>query len=98
VYNAFGNRETYSSDALAMTTGWTIRARFPAAAKYISISISSRTYLGPNQYPIEWVLRAITSGVKRLGCEAVHSCLYSAEVKNDGAIPSRLHIFLWRGT
>jgi hypothetical protein len=43
----------------------------------------SRLALGPNEPPIQWVLRALTLGVKRPGCETVHSPLSSAEVKES---------------
>jgi hypothetical protein len=45
-------------------------------------SMSSRLALGPTQPPIEWVLRTLSPGVKRLGREADHSPPTSAEVKN----------------
>jgi hypothetical protein len=42
---------------------------------------ASRTALGPTQSPIQWVLGALSLGVKRLGSEADHSPPSSAEVK-----------------
>jgi hypothetical protein len=36
----------------------------------------------PTQLPIQWVPRALSLEVKRPGCEADHSPLSSAEVKN----------------
>jgi len=42
----------------------------------------SRLALGPNQLPIQWVLGALSLGLKRLWREADHSPPYSAEVKN----------------
>jgi hypothetical protein len=41
----------------------------------------SRPTLGPTQPPIEWVLRALSPGVKRPVREADHSPPSSAEVK-----------------
>jgi hypothetical protein len=41
----------------------------------------SRTALGPTQPPIQWVPRALSLVVKRLGREAGHSPPPSAEVK-----------------
>jgi hypothetical protein len=38
--------------------------------------------LEPTQRPIQWVPRALSLGVKRLGREADHSPPSSAEVKN----------------
>jgi hypothetical protein len=43
---------------------------------------ASRMALGPTQPPIQWVLAALSLGVKWLGHETDHSPPYSAEVKN----------------
>jgi hypothetical protein len=54
----------------------------------------SRPALGPTQPPIEWVLGAVSLGVKRQGREADHSPPSSAEVKNVFSYlhsPIRLH-------
>jgi hypothetical protein len=53
---------------------------------------TSRPALGPTQSPIQWV-----SGMKRQGREADHSSLYSAEVKNGGAIPPLHNASSWHG-
>jgi hypothetical protein len=45
-------------------------------------TIASRPALGPTQPPTQWVLGALTSGIKRLGREADHSPPSNAEVKN----------------
>jgi len=42
---------------------------------------ASRSALGPTQPPIEWVVGALTSGVKWMGREADHLSPSSAEVK-----------------
>jgi hypothetical protein len=42
---------------------------------------ASRTALGPTQPPIQWVLAALSMGVKRPGREDDHSFPSSAEVK-----------------
>jgi hypothetical protein len=47
----------------------------------ILFTTASRTVLGPIQPPIQWVQEALSLGVKRLGREADHSPLSSAEVK-----------------
>jgi hypothetical protein len=55
----------------------------------------SRTALGPTQLPIQWVLGALSLGVERLGREADHSPLSSAEVTECEKLyihsPIRLH-------
>jgi hypothetical protein len=47
----------------------------------ILFTTASRTTLGPTQSPIQWVLGALSLGVKRPGCEAGHSPPSSADVK-----------------
>jgi len=38
---------------------------------------------GPTQPPLWWILGALSTGVKRPGCEADHSSPPTAEVKNS---------------
>jgi hypothetical protein len=45
-------------------------------------STVSRPALGPTQPPIQWVLGSFSPGLKQLGCEADHSPISSAKVKN----------------
>jgi hypothetical protein len=45
----------------------------------------------------QWVPRVLSLAVKRLECEADHSPLSSAEVKNGGAVPPILHMSSWHG-
>jgi hypothetical protein len=45
------------------------------------LTTASRTVLGPTQPPLQWVLGALTLGVKRPGREADHSPPSSAEVE-----------------
>jgi hypothetical protein len=45
-------------------------------------TIAFRPALGPTQPPIQWAPRALSLGVKWLGCEADHSPPSSAAVKN----------------
>jgi hypothetical protein len=65
---------------------WAVRPRGWSSSlgrgKIFLFSTSSRPVLGPTQPPIQWVLGALSLGVKRLGCEADHSVPTSAEVKN----------------
>jgi hypothetical protein len=41
----------------------------------------------------EWIPRALSLGIKWLGCEADHSHSSSAKVKNGNAMPSLIHMF-----
>jgi hypothetical protein len=50
----------------------------------------SRTALGPTLPSIKWLLAVLSLGVKQLMCEADHSPLSSAEVKNGEAMPPPL--------
>jgi hypothetical protein len=52
----------------------------------------SRLALGATQLPVQWVPRAISTGIKRPRREVDHSHPSTAEVRNGGAIPSLLHI------
>jgi hypothetical protein len=58
-------------------------------------STVSRLALGPTQPPIQWVLGALSLGVKRPGHEAESSPPSSAEVRNGGAIPPFHHMSSW---
>jgi hypothetical protein len=56
--------------------------------------VSSPT-LGPTQSPVQWVLGALSLGVKRLGHEGDHSPPSSVEINRGGALPPLPHIFSW---
>jgi hypothetical protein len=58
------------------------RVRFPGGLGNFLFTTVSRTALGPTQLPIQWVLGALSLGVKRPEREADHSPPSSAEVKN----------------
>jgi hypothetical protein len=60
--------------------GWMVGVQFPAETRYFSPA------LGPIQ-PIQWVLWALSPGVKRLGCDPDHLPPSSAGVKNGSVIP-----------
>jgi hypothetical protein len=51
-------------------------------------STSSRLVLSPIQPPIQWILRALSPGVKQPGHEADHLPPTSVEVKNMGIYTS----------
>jgi hypothetical protein len=60
-------------------------------------STAYRPVLGPTQPPVQWVLGAVSPGVKRPLREADHSPRSSAEVKNGGVIPPLPHTSSWCG-
>jgi hypothetical protein len=57
------------------------RSSSPSRVKHIHFSISSTPALGSTQLPIQWVLGALSPGVKWQAREADHSPPISAEVK-----------------
>jgi hypothetical protein len=57
------------------------RVLFPEGLGIFLFTIASRTALEPTQPPIQWVLGALSLGVKQPGHEADHSPPSSAEVK-----------------
>jgi hypothetical protein len=64
------------------------RVRFPTEAGNFSLHHRVQNGSGSTQPPTQWVPGALSQGVKRLGREADHSPLSSAEVKKmRGAIP-----------
>jgi hypothetical protein len=72
--------------AIGIATGYGLndegyRSSNPSRVKNFLFSTSSRLTLGPTQPPIQWVLGALSPGVKRQGREADHSPPASAEVK-----------------
>jgi hypothetical protein len=74
--------------AVSIATGYGldgrgVRIRFPVGSRIFSTA--SRPALGPTHPPIQWVLPALSSGVKRPGCETGQSPS-NAEVKNDEVI------------
>jgi hypothetical protein len=77
--------------SVGIATGWTAGVRFPARQEIYLFSTESRPVLESTQPPVQWVPGAISSRVKRPGCEADHSPPSGAEVKNDETIPSLTH-------
>jgi hypothetical protein len=57
------------------------RSSSPGGGKNFLFSTSSRPVLGLTQPPIQWVLGALSPGVKRPGREADHSPPINAEIK-----------------
>jgi hypothetical protein len=61
-------------------------------------SITSGPTLGPTQPPKQWLLGAVSLGIKHHGREADHSAPSSAKVKNGGCIPPLFHTPFPHGT
>jgi hypothetical protein len=71
------------------------RSSGPGGGKNFHFCMSSRPSLGSMQPPIQWVLGALSLGVKRQGREAHHSPPTSAEVKKLGIYTSTPpHVFM----
>jgi hypothetical protein len=67
---------------------------FPAEAKYFLLVSACRLALCPTHPHIQWVPEALFSVSKRLGREANHSPLSSAEVKKDWSYTFNIpHVF-----
>jgi hypothetical protein len=60
-------------------------------------STASRLALVTTQLPVQWVLGALSLGVKWLVCEADHSPPSSTAVKEGGAMLLLSHIPSWCG-
>jgi hypothetical protein len=80
----------------ATGSGWTTRDRFPAGEKSLLYSTAFRLVLKSTQPPIQWILRALSPGVKRPGSETDHLPPSSVEIKNGGAVPTLPHTPSWR--
>jgi hypothetical protein len=66
------------------STGWTIGVPGFDSRRGLGIFLfttASRTVLEPTHSPIQWILGALSLGVKRLGREVDHSPPSGAEVK-----------------
>jgi hypothetical protein len=72
-----------------------IGVRFLAEKRDFLFSTASRPTLGPTQLPIQWVPGALSPGVKQQGRKFDRPPLFSAEVKNSGAIPPLKSIIFW---
>jgi hypothetical protein len=74
-----------------MDYGLDLQDLIPGMARFFSSPQWSERLRGPPSL-------LISPGVKRPGREADHSPTSSAEVKNDGAVPTLPHVPSWRGT
>jgi hypothetical protein len=73
-----GISQWYSAGLRAGLSG----VRVPTGAGNFLFTTASRTALGSNQPPSQWVSGALSLGVKRPGRESDHSPPSSAEAKN----------------
>jgi hypothetical protein len=73
------------------------RVSIPGRDKFLLYFTASRPTLRFTQPPIQWVLEALSPGVKRQGREAHDSPPSSAEVKNGRAISALPHTSSWCG-
>jgi hypothetical protein len=75
-------------------TGWRPEFRFLVRKRYFSVlhSVQSSSQGDPAFYLMG--RGPLPRGVKRLGREADHSLASSAEVRNGGAVPPTLHVFM----
>jgi hypothetical protein len=53
--------------------GWMAKSQSPDGVKNFPFSMWSRLTLGLTKVPVQWVLLALSLGVKLLGCEADRS-------------------------
>jgi hypothetical protein len=75
-----------------------IGIRFPAEAGNFSLRHPVQTGSGPSQLPVQWILVAVSLGVKRPGRETDHSFPSSVEVKECVEVYLHCHnTYSWRG-
>jgi hypothetical protein len=89
----FFNRIRDSS--VRITTGYGIdgQGSILSRARFFHHSVQTGSVAHPPPYPMG-TAGSFSPGVKRPGCEADHSPPSSTEVKNGGAIPPLLHVFM----
>jgi hypothetical protein len=80
------------------TTGWTAEKSgfdLRLVQEIHLSSTASRAALGPTQSPIQWLMGALSLGIKRLGREVDHSPPSSAEIKNEWSYTYTSPYVLW---
>jgi hypothetical protein len=82
---------------VGLATGYRLDGRglIPGRGKIFLFSTVSRPARRSTQPPIQWVLAALSLGVKQPGCKTCHSPPSSAEAKNGTAIPPIPHMSSW---
>ena len=69
--------------------------KYPSVAAIFLNYEMSRLALGPTQPPIEWVLRALSPGVRQLGHEADHLPHLLARIGMTRLMPPLYHMPAW---
>jgi hypothetical protein len=85
----------YSRIGSRYSTGLDGQGSIPGSAIFLLFFTASRPALGPTQPPVQWVLGAISPGVKRTGRETDHPPTSTAEFKNGGDVPPLPHMSSW---
>jgi hypothetical protein len=83
---SLANYNFYPKSPVAIVAGYGlddrgVEVRVSVTAKTILLSMSSRPVLEPTQTPVQWVVGALSEGVKRPGRKVEHSPPINAEVK-----------------
>jgi hypothetical protein len=94
VWGFIRSRDSVVSIATGYRLDWGRWSSSPGMVKNFLFSTSSRPGLGSTQPPIQWVLGALSPGVKRPGREADHSHPASAEDKKMWSIHPLPHVFM----
>jgi hypothetical protein len=78
---------------MSQVTGWTAENWGSIPCRGRDFSLLHIVHTGSGAHPASYAVgtKALSPGVKRQGLEADHLCISSAEVKNDGAIPTLPH-------
>jgi hypothetical protein len=87
--SSVGIAKGYGQDGWGSTAG--------RGQEIVLFSTASRLAVGSIQPPIQWILGALSLVKKQPGREADYSPPSTAEVKNDGPIPSLPHTSSWGG-
>jgi hypothetical protein len=83
--------------SVGIVTGYSLNGQglIPGRGKRFVLFTVSRPTLGPTQPPLQWILEALSPGVKWPGCEADYLLPSIAEVKNGGTtLPLHPYVFM----
>jgi hypothetical protein len=82
---------------MARVYGLESRGSIAGGARNFIFFTAFRPILGPNQFPMQWVLAGASQGLKWPQREAERQTPSSAKVKKSEAIPALLNKFSCRG-